>query len=220
MTIPPQIGAELEIDLELIRRFDGRGPRYTSYPTADRFVEAFDAAAYESWLARRNIGGVLRPLSLYLHLPFCSTLCFYCGCNKVVTRDRTKGEAYLRYVNEEIALQSATLTGDKQLRQMHWGGGTPNFFSIEQVTGLWQALREHFDFDVAGEYSIADIAIWPWISRYEWQTIDMKQYPNVLRWYTTIANDRPDHLRNILALPDILVGFSDAGAHFRGVPFA
>jgi oxygen-independent coproporphyrinogen-3 oxidase len=144
----------VEVDLDLIRRFDGRGPRYTSYPTADHFVEAFDADAYESWLARRNIGGFVRPLSLYLHLPFCSTLCFYCGCNKVVTRDRNKGDAYLRYLNEEIALQRSLLDGDTKVQQMHWGGGTPNFFSIEQVSGLMHVLREHFDFDPAGEYAI------------------------------------------------------------------
>lgn len=143
-----------EIDLDLIRRFDGRGPRYTSYPTADRFVEAFDADAYESWLARRNIGGIVRPLALYLHLPFCSTLCFYCGCNKIVTRDRSKGEAYLKYINEEIALQRSLLGGDTRVRQMHWGGGTPNFFSIGQVSALMRVLRDNFDFDPAGEYAI------------------------------------------------------------------
>ncbi len=144
----------LEIDLDLIRRFDGRGPRYTSYPTADRFVEAFDVHAYESWLARRNVGGIARPLSLYVHLPFCSTLCFYCGCNKIVTRDRNKGDIYLKYLSEEIALQSAALGGDKVVRQMHWGGGTPNFFSIEQVAQLMGRLRDHFEFDPVGEYSI------------------------------------------------------------------
>jgi oxygen-independent coproporphyrinogen-3 oxidase len=143
-----------EIDLDLIRRFDGRGPRYTSYPTADRFGEAFDADAYKSWLARRNIGASARPLSLYVHLPFCSTLCFYCGCNKIVTRDRSKGETYLNYLGKEIALQAAALGGDKVVRQMHWGGGTPNFFSIAQVAELMGMLREHFEFDPDGEYSI------------------------------------------------------------------
>lgn len=154
ITIPPPALPALEIDLELIRRFDGRGPRYTSYPTADRFVEAFDAEAYQSWLARRNIGGITRPLALYLHLPFCSTLCFYCGCNKIVTRNRSKGEVYLKYLNEEIALQTSLLGGDTKVRQMHWGGGTPNFFSIEQVSALMRGLRDHFEFDPAGEYSI------------------------------------------------------------------
>jgi len=85
----------LEVDLDLIRRMDRNGPRYTSYPTADRFVEAFDAETYKSWVARRNIGGIRRALSIYVHLPFCGTVCFYCACNKVVTRDRSKGEKYL-----------------------------------------------------------------------------------------------------------------------------
>ena len=144
----------VEIDLDLIRRFDQHGPRYTSYPTADRFVEAFGAGAYESWLARRNVGGITRPLAVYVHLPFCSTLCFYCGCNKVVTRDKSKGASYLKYLTAEIALQSAALSDDKVVNHMHWGGGTPNFFSIDQVAELSKQLRSHFNFDMSGEYSI------------------------------------------------------------------
>jgi oxygen-independent coproporphyrinogen-3 oxidase len=144
----------VEIDLDLIRRFDLHGPRYTSYPTADRFVESFDAAAYESWLARRNVGAVTRPLELYLHLPFCSTLCFYCACNKIITRDRAKGATYLKYLYEEIALQASALNNDTKVAHMHWGGGTPNFFSLEQIGELTGQLRSHFDFDLNGEYSI------------------------------------------------------------------
>ena len=147
-------GSVPEIDLDLIRRFDGRGPRYTSYPTADRFTDRFDAAAYRAWLARRGVAGMARPLSLYIHLPFCSTLCFYCGCNKIVTRDRNKGEVYLDYLGREMALQAAALGGDKVVHQMHWGGGTPNFFTIPQVTALMAKLREHFTFDPQGEYSV------------------------------------------------------------------
>ena len=79
--------SELVIDPVLIRKYDVIGPRYTSYPTADRFVEAFGERELRQWLAKRNIGGVTQPLSLYVHLPFCDTLCYYCGCNKVVTRD-------------------------------------------------------------------------------------------------------------------------------------
>jgi oxygen-independent coproporphyrinogen-3 oxidase len=144
----------VEIDLDLIRRYDQHGPRYTSYPTADRFVESFDAAAYESWLARRNVGAVARPLELYVHLPFCSTLCFYCGCNKIVTRDRAKGANYLKYLYEEIALQANALGDDTKVAHMHWGGGTPNFFSLEEIGELTGQLRGHFDFDLNGEYSI------------------------------------------------------------------
>jgi len=148
------VGPAVEIDLDLIRRFDQHGPRYTSYPTADRFVEAFDADAYESWLARRNVGGITRPLAIYVHLPFCSTLCFYCGCNKIITRDRSKGATYLKYLTQEIALQASALNGDTRVNHMHWGGGTPNFFTLDQVADLSAQLRDHFDFNLEGEYSI------------------------------------------------------------------
>jgi oxygen-independent coproporphyrinogen-3 oxidase len=150
----PAIIPAVEIDLDLIRRFDQHGPRYTSYPTADRFVEAFGADAYESWLARRNVGGISRPLALYVHLPFCSTLCFYCGCNKIITRDRSKGATYLKYLTQEIALQASALNGDTQVNHMHWGGGTPNFFTLDQIAGLSAQLRDHFNFNLDGEYSI------------------------------------------------------------------
>ena len=76
------------VDPDLIRKYGGQGPRYTSYPTADRFIEAFDAGAYRHWLANRRVGGVKRALGLYVHVPFCDTLCFYCACNKIATRDR------------------------------------------------------------------------------------------------------------------------------------
>ncbi len=150
----PALLPAVEIDLELIRRLDQSGPRYTSYPTADRFVEAFDANAYESWLARRNVGGIARPLALYVHLPFCSTLCFYCGCNKIVTRNRGKGATYLRYLTQEIALQASALNDDSRVAHMHWGGGTPNFFTLDQVAELTRQLRRHFDLSTDGEFSI------------------------------------------------------------------
>ena len=91
--LPVSIGAgspdvHLVIDERLIRKYGGNGPRYTSYPTADRFVEAFDAAAYRHWLSNRNIGAFARPLGLYVHVPFCDTICLYCACNKITTRDR------------------------------------------------------------------------------------------------------------------------------------
>src|SRR5688500_2472350 len=96
----------LDVDLDLIAKLDRTGPRYTSYPTADRFSDTFDARAYAAWAARRNRTGVLRPLSLYLHLPFCASLCYYCACNKTVTRDAAKANRYLGYITREIALQA------------------------------------------------------------------------------------------------------------------
>ncbi len=143
-----------EVDLDLIRRLDRSGPRYTSYPTADRFVEAFGPEKYASWAAKRNIGGIQRLLSIYVHLPFCSTVCFYCACNKVVTRDKSKGEKYLGYLAREVALQAPLFRDDPVVNQMHWGGGTPTFFSVQQLGQLFALLREHFTFSPEGEYSI------------------------------------------------------------------
>jgi oxygen-independent coproporphyrinogen III oxidase len=143
-----------EFDLELIRRLDRNGPRYTSFPTADRFVEAFGPDTYRSWVARRNIGGVRRALSLYVHLPFCSTLCFYCGCNKIATKDPNKGRRYLDYLLREIDMQSALFGNDRRVEQMHWGGGTPTFFDVGELARLFDALRSRFDFAPDGEYSI------------------------------------------------------------------
>ncbi len=143
-----------EVDLDLIRRLDRNGPRYTSYPTADRFVEAFGSEIYQSWVARRNIGGIRRALSIYVHLPFCSTICFYCACNKVITRNRGKGEQYLEYLFREIDLQGPLFRDDPVVEQMHWGGGTPTFFTMPQLASLWGHLGRHFRMAPDGEYSI------------------------------------------------------------------
>jgi oxygen-independent coproporphyrinogen-3 oxidase len=142
------------IDLELVRRFDKLGPRYTSYPTADRFTEAFDAQSFARAMAARGIGVVRQPLSLYVHLPFCNTICFYCGCNKVVTRDKSRAARYLHYLAQEIGMQAALAGEDRRVRQMHWGGGTPTFLSDEELRGVWETLRANFDFDPNGEYAI------------------------------------------------------------------
>jgi oxygen-independent coproporphyrinogen-3 oxidase len=143
-----------EIDLDLIRRLDRNGPRYTSYPTADRFVEAFDARTYAAWAARRDIGALQRGLSLYVHLPFCATVCFYCACNKVVTRNRARGTQYMEYLAREISLQAALFGDGPEVSQMHWGGGTPTFFEVAELKRLNDLLRRHFTFAPRGEYSI------------------------------------------------------------------
>jgi oxygen-independent coproporphyrinogen III oxidase len=144
----------LEIDLDLIRRLDRNGPRYTSYPTADRFSGAYGAQAYQSWVARRNTGSVRRALSLYVHLPFCSTLCFYCACNKIATRDQNKGRQYLDYLHREIEMQAALFGAERRVTQMHWGGGTPTFHDMRQLAQLFKWLRANFDLAPGGEYSI------------------------------------------------------------------
>jgi oxygen-independent coproporphyrinogen-3 oxidase len=144
----------IEFDADLVRRLDRTGPRYTSYPTADRFVEAFSAATYMMWAARRNIGGIQRPLALYVHLPFCRDICFYCGCNKIVTRDGAKATRYLDYLGREIDLQAALFREDPRVAQMHWGGGTPTYHDLDTLRALFKRLTEQFDFSPRGEYSI------------------------------------------------------------------
>ena len=142
------------VDAELLRSYGGNGPRYTSYPTADRFVEAFDEAAYRHWLGNRAIGGFARPLGLYVHIPFCDTLCFYCACNKIATKDHSKAARYVTSLEREMDLVSEALAGPRKVSKMHWGGGTPTFLGDEQSARLIGAIHSHFDLEPNGEYAI------------------------------------------------------------------
>jgi oxygen-independent coproporphyrinogen III oxidase len=147
----------LVFDPQIIRRFDVNGPRYTSYPTADRFVEAFGADAAKDWLGKRNIGGISRPLSLYFHIPFCNTICYYCACNKIITKDHGRSAKYLKYLAKELTLQSSSLEGtdgEHEVIQLHWGGGTPTFLSHDEMRQLMGETRKHFKLLDGGEYSI------------------------------------------------------------------
>jgi oxygen-independent coproporphyrinogen III oxidase len=143
--------SELEVDLDLIRRLDRNGPRYTSYPTADRFSSAFTPESYQKWVAQRDPS---RPLSLYIHIPFCNTLCFYCACNKIITKDRTRSARYVQYLIKEMAMQAALMPGERRLEQLHWGGGTPTFLSDDEMRALMAATNEYFTLVPDGEYSI------------------------------------------------------------------
>lgn len=140
----PYPASELVIDPVLIRKYDVSGPRYTSYPTADRFVEAFGEPQLEQWLGRRNIGGFSQPLSLYVHLPFCAMLCYYCGCNKVVTRDHGRSAKYIKYLAKELALLGPLLGERCPIAQLHWGGGTPNFLSRDEMRELLGVIDARF----------------------------------------------------------------------------
>ncbi|HVL36367.1 MAG TPA: oxygen-independent coproporphyrinogen III oxidase [Burkholderiales bacterium] len=130
----------LVIDPMLIRKYDVAGPRYTSYPTADRFVEAFGERQLAQWLEKRNIGGFSQPLSVYVHLPFCESICYYCGCNKIVTRDHRKSAKYINYLEKEMALLGERLGAGTTIGELHWGGGTPNFLAREETRTLMAAL--------------------------------------------------------------------------------
>lgn len=146
--------SELVIDPVLIRKYDVSGPRYTSYPTADRFVEAFGETQLRQWLAKRNIGGISLPLSVYVHLPFCDTLCYYCGCNKVVTRDHGRSAKYIKYLAKELALLGPLLGAKRRICQLHWGGGTPTFLSRAEMTELMRLLEAQFEREPGAELSI------------------------------------------------------------------
>jgi oxygen-independent coproporphyrinogen-3 oxidase len=126
---------------DLLRRFDIVGPRYTSYPTADRFVDAFDAGVYGSWLARRDSAS---GLSLYVHLPFCNTVCYYCACNKVITKDHGRAAEYLRALEAEADLVNARLTGARDIEQLHFGGGTPTFLDTGELRRVMAMLGKRF----------------------------------------------------------------------------
>ncbi|HEA26147.1 MAG TPA: oxygen-independent coproporphyrinogen III oxidase, partial [Ectothiorhodospiraceae bacterium] len=141
-------------DEELLKKYSKSGPRYTSYPTAVQFHEGFTADSYCDWVKTSNERG--GPLSLYFHIPFCDTVCFYCGCNKVVTKDRSKAAPYLDRVYKELEMQSALFDTERVVEQLHWGGGTPTFISHDEMRALMAKTRSTFKLldDDSGEYSI------------------------------------------------------------------
>jgi oxygen-independent coproporphyrinogen III oxidase len=144
------------ISPEMLTRFDVPGPRYTSYPTADRFVEAFGEADYIQVLQQRQSGrvGQVPPLSLYVHIPFCESLCYYCACNKIITKHKDRASTYLRYLTKEVVLHSQHLGRGQPVSQLHLGGGTPTFMSDDELRQLMAMLRAHFAFVPGGEYSV------------------------------------------------------------------
>jgi oxygen-independent coproporphyrinogen III oxidase len=142
------------IDEQLLRRFDVPGPRYTSYPTADRFVEAFGSDDYIQALEQRRAGSMALPLSLYIHIPFCESLCYYCACSKVITKHHSKSAEYLRYLSRELELQVEHFGRGHKVSQMHLGGGSPTFLSDDELTDLIDMIKRHFTLVPGGEFSI------------------------------------------------------------------
>ncbi len=138
----------------LIRKYDLSGPRYTSYPTAVQFDEKFGAADCEK--AAKETKGENSPLSLYVHLPFCAHVCYYCACNKVITKHRDKAQPYLDDLYKDIDMQAALFSQNRTVEQLHWGGGTPTFISHDQMRELMAKLRARFNLldDDTGDYSI------------------------------------------------------------------
>ena len=141
---------------ELLRRFDISGPRYTSYPTADRFVEAFSESDYMQALIQRRSGAaaLALPLSLYVHIPFCESLCYYCACNKIITKHHDRAEKYLRYLEREVNMHTASMGTGQSVSQLHLGGGSPTFLSDQELRDLMAMLKRNFTLVPGGEYAI------------------------------------------------------------------
>ena len=143
-----------EFDAGLIRRYDRAGPRYTSYPTAPQFHDDFGEVDLRAQARASNKGG--RALSLYVHIPFCAHVCYYCACTKVVTRDRARAERYLGHLAREIETAGALFDASRPVVQLHWGGGTPTFLDDDQIGWLMAETGRHFHLlgDEPHEYSI------------------------------------------------------------------
>ena len=144
------------ITTELLTKFDVPGPRYTSYPTADRFVEAFGETDYLQALEQRRDGpaALALPLSLYVHIPFCESLCYYCACNKIITKHHDRAAPYLRLLTREVELHVQHMGQGHSVSQLHLGGGTPTFLSDDELRELMAMLRRNFELVPGGEYSI------------------------------------------------------------------
>lgn len=150
--------APLTWNEDLINRFDLSGPRYTSYPTAPQFSSTFNSIDWLEAAARSNHSQ--KPLSIYCHIPFCETVCYYCGCNKIITADKKRTIPYLEALKAEIKLQASHIDTTRKVVQFHFGGGTPTYFSDEQLADLIQCFRRHFNFSSDAELE-ASIEIHP-----------------------------------------------------------
>ena len=145
----------LAFSADLLRRYDRPGPRYTSYPTAPQFHAGFGERELREVATASNGDPIPRRLSLYVHVPFCTSPCFYCGCNRIITRDKARGEAYLARLYREIALTAGLFDRDREVIQLHFGGGTPNFLSPAQLRDVVDTLRSHFRFSDAADRDIS-----------------------------------------------------------------
>ena len=147
---------KIEFKPDLIKRYDKAGPRYTSYPTANLFHDEFTSDDYLAAVKRSNNELEPKPLSLYFHIPFCDTVCFYCACNKIVTKMRDRATPYLEHLYREIEMQGELYARSRPVDQLHWGGGTPTFLNQNQMRSLMEKTGQHFTLmdNDQGEYSI------------------------------------------------------------------
>lgn len=143
-----------EIDIELLKRFNQPGPRYTSYPTAPVFSPAFTADDYEKEISETNAGGDASPISLYFHFPFCEKLCYFCGCNMLVTHDRSAIAKYNDYLKREIERLAPMISKNRKVEQMHFGGGTPSYLTPDEILDVGAFIKSKFNFSDDLEASV------------------------------------------------------------------
>jgi len=141
----------VRFDARLLQQYDRPLPRYTSYPTAAEFTPEFNQHHFKQAIATSNQRQ--SPLSLYVHIPFCQTACYFCGCNVIVTQSQTAAQSYLDCLVQDIQQTAASIDTSRLVAQMHWGGGTPNYLNLDQVEVLWRTLQYHFNFALNAEIS-------------------------------------------------------------------
>ncbi|HLD64850.1 MAG TPA: oxygen-independent coproporphyrinogen III oxidase [Pseudomonas sp.] len=145
----------LNFNRALVEKYDRPGPRYTSYPTAPQFHSAFAVDDYQSAARASNLMAVPKSLSVYIHIPFCKSLCYYCACNKIITQKTHRAVEYLTYLKREIAMQAALFDGTRKLTQLHLGGGTPTYLTSEQLADLMACLHQAFDMDDSDDHEFS-----------------------------------------------------------------
>ncbi len=144
----------IDVDVEMLQRYDRPGPRYTSYPTAPHFSETFGSTQYAEEIKVTNGADTPPELSLYFHLPFCKSLCYFCGCTTVITQNRERIASYLDYLDKEIRLVAERINPQRRVTQLHWGGGTPSYLEPDEIKRLFETIRSHFHFAKDAEVSI------------------------------------------------------------------
>ncbi len=145
---------KLNVNLDILKKYSRPGPRYTSYPTAPHFTPEFGPEDFERAIRESNHTAENGDISLYFHFPFCPQLCYYCGCNVIISRNETRINRYLEYLKKEIQLLRRLIHPDRKVTQMHWGGGTPNYLQPQQIRTIFQAIRDAFPFTEDAEISV------------------------------------------------------------------
>ena len=144
----------MKVDIDILTKYGRPGPRYTSYPTAPQFSSRFGPAEYRTEIEETNKAGDLSDLSLYFHIPFCNTLCYFCACNTIITSNLSKIAEYVELLKREIELVAGMVNSNRKVVQFHWGGGTPSYLSPAQIDDLFCFIKDHFQFADDAEVSM------------------------------------------------------------------